>query len=342
LDVWGGLMRSCEALVVAVACLLLGGPTAGAGDAAAVDACATHGDVLGLSRIVEVDTAGGPHFGHTRAGEFDFLRDHEVVLTFDDGPLRPYTPAVLNALDAHCTKATFFMVGRMAVADPAMVREVAKHGHTIGSHTWSHARLQDLDADNAKTEVEMGLSGLVRALQAPIAPFFRFPYLRPSPASIDYLKSRNIGSFAIDVDSRDFETKDPATVKATVMAQLEKRRKGILLFHDIQPSTAHGINDILDALKAGGFKVVHRVPKAPATTLADYDAKADRELAHRKLAVAKQPLASRSLVWPQTDAGKDEAVPWMRPQGAAEAAPKKTDTAAEQAGIQLFEKSLQP
>ena len=162
------------------------------------------------------------------------------------------------------------------------------------------------------------------------------------PGSLVFLPRGVAHSFAIDGDSRDFETKDPATVKATVMAQLEKRRKGILLFHDIQPSTAHGINDILDALKAGGFKVVHMVPKAPATTLADYDAKADRELAHRKLAVAKQPLASRSLVWPQTDAGKDEAVPWMRPQGAADTAPKKTDTAAEQAGIQLFEKSLQP
>lgn len=335
-------MRRYEALVVAVACLLLGVPAAGAGGAPAVEACATHSDVLGLSRIVEVDTTNGPHFGHTRAGEFVFLRDHEVVLTFDDGPLRPYTPAVLKALDAHCTKATFFMVGRMAVADPAMVREVAKHGHTIGSHTWSHAKLQVLEIDKAKTEVELGLSGVSRALQAPIAPFFRFPYLRPSQASVDYLKSRNIGSFAIDVDSRDFETRDPATVKATVMAQLEKRHKGILLFHDIQPSTAYGIKDILDALKAGGFKVVHVVPKAPAATLAEYDREADREIAHRKLAVAKQPLASRSLVWPQTDAGKDEAVPWMRPQGAGDPARKKTDTAAERAGIQLFEKSLQP
>ena len=320
-------MRRCETLVVAVACLLLA-PATGAADAPAIDACATQSGVLGLARIVEVDTANGPHFGHSqRAGEFDFLRDHEVVLTFDDGPLRPYTAAVLKALDAHCTKATFFMVGRMAVADPAMVREVAKHGHTIGSHTWSHAKLQVLEVAKAKAEVELGLSGVARALQAPIAPFFRFPYLRPSGASIDYLRSRHIGSFAIDVDSRDFETKDPAAVKATVMAQLEKRGKGIILFHDIQPSTAHGLKDILDALRAGGFKVVHMVPKALAATLADYDAKAEREIAHRKLAVAKQPLVSRSLVWPQTDAGP---------------AAKKTDTSAEQAGVQLFEKSLQP
>ena len=327
-------MRRHGAWVVALTCLLLcGGPSAGAGDAPAIDACATHSDVLGLSRIVEVDTSNGPHFGHTRVGEFDFLHDGEVVLTFDDGPLRPYTPAVLKALDAHCTKATFFMVGRMAVADPAMVREVAKRGHTIGSHTWSHAKLQVLELDKAKTEIELGVSGVSRALQAPIAPFFRFPYLRPSKVSVDYLKSRNIGSFAIDIDSRDFETRDPAAVKATVMAQLSKLRKGILLFHDIQPSTAHGIKDILDALKAGGFKVVHMVPKAPAATLAQYDAQADLAIAHRKLAVAKQPLASRSLVWPQTDA--------VKPAAPASAA-KKTNASAGEADMPTFNKWVQP
>jgi peptidoglycan-N-acetylglucosamine deacetylase len=325
-------MRRYEALVVAVAWLPLAA-SARAADAPAVDACATHSDVLGLSRIVEIDTTNGPHFGHSqRAGEFDFLRDHEVVLTFDDGPLRPYTSAVLKALDEHCTKATFFMVGRMAVADPAMVREVAKHGHTIGTHTWSHAKLQALELDKAKAEVELGLSGVSRALQAPVAPFFRFPYLRPSGASADYLKSRNVGSFAIDVDSRDFETKDPATVKATVMAQLAKRGRGILLFHDIQPSTAHGLKDILDALKAQGFKVVHMAPKAPAATLANYDAKADREIAHRKLAVAKQPLAARSLVWPQADAGKT----------AAPAPVKKTNAAADETELPKIEKPVQP
>src|SRR5436190_557632 len=308
-------MRRCEALVVAVACLLLDGPTAGAGNAPAVDACATHSDVLGLSRIVEVDTAGGPHFAHTRAGEFDFLRDHEVVLTFDDGPLRPYTRAVLKALDAHCTKATFFMVGRMAVADPAMVREVASHGHTVGAHTWSHAKLQSLELDKAKDEIELGFSAVAQAMQAPIAPFFRFPYLRPSKAAADYLETRDVASFTIDVDSRDFRTRDGAEVQATVLAQLAARRKGILLFHDIQPSTAHAIKGILDELKARGFKVVHIVPKTPVSTLADYDTRAAREIASRKLVVEKQPLAQRSLVWSQADSGKSggETLPWARP-----------------------------
>jgi peptidoglycan/xylan/chitin deacetylase (PgdA/CDA1 family) len=325
------------ALILGTAFLLLDGGLPARAAAPVVEACATRDDILGLSRIVEVDTAKGPQFGRSPFAEFDFLADGEIVLTFDDGPSRPNTEAVLKALDAHCTKATFFMVGRMAVADPAMVKEVARRGHSVGAHTWSHARLQTLDPATTKDEIELGFSAISRALQGPPAPFFRFPYLRPSKESIDYLKSRGVASFGIDVDSRDFKTRDGAAVKETVLAQLAKRRKGILLFHDIQPSTAQALKDILDALKAHGYKVVHIVPKGTATTLADYDALADREIAHRKLAATKEPLAPRSVVWPQTGMGErgGEVLPWTRPSAAAAPA-TKTKASSKSAGVPWY------
>ena len=308
-------MRRVGALMVACACLPLGGGTmhalAAPSTAPQVEACATHKDVLGLSRIVEVDATGGPLFGRVAHGGYDFLKDGEIVLTFDDGPLRAYTRAVLKALDEHCTKATFFMVGRMAAGDPAMVREVAAHGHTIASHTWSHAKLQGLAEDKARDEIELGFSAVAQAAKAPIAPFFRFPYLRPNPSAANYLKTRDIASFTIDVDSRDFRTRDGEAVEKTVLAQLAGRRKGILLFHDIQPSTAHALPAILSELKKHGFKVVHLVPKHPATTLAEYDAQAERLIAHRALAAAKEPLAPRALTWAQSSDGTGrEASPW--------------------------------
>jgi len=332
-------MRRNEALVVGVACLLLAsGQWAQAQAAPPVEPCATRTDVLGLSRVVEVDSAAGPQFGRTPHGEFDFLADGEVVLTFDDGPSRPHTRAVLAALDAHCTKATFFMVGRMAAADPAMVQEVARRGHTVGAHTWSHAKLQTMPLDKSKDEIEMGFSAVARALQGPVAPFFRFPYLRTNAETIDYLKSRHLASFGIDVDSRDFETHNGAAVMDTVLSQLAVRRKGILLFHDIQPSTAGAIKEILDALKARGFKVVHLVAKAPATTLAHYDALAEREIASRKLASAKDPLASRAVVWPQTGSGEGnsgEVLPWTRPA-------TKSKTLSKSQGVPWYKQWLLP
>lgn len=261
------------------------------------DACASKTDVLGVSRVVEIDTTGGPRFGE-QYKDVDPLADKEVVLTFDDGPARRYTLPVLDALDAECTKATFFAVGRMALADPEMLKETARRGHTIGTHSWSHRRLHEIGKAKAKDEIELGISAVSRALGQPAAPFFRFPYLGDSKALIGELAGRNQGIFGIDVDSRDFSTRNPAVVRSRVMAQLKAKGRGIILFHDIQPSTAGAIPTLLKELKKGGYKVVHLVAKAPSETLPVYDTMAQKEAARRKVALSSQPLADRSIVWP--------------------------------------------
>src|SRR6201994_1836806 len=96
-------------------------------------ACANP-DALGVSRVVEIDTTGGPGFGFEHFKQLDFLRDHEVVLTFDDGPW-PTTPAVLKALAAECVKAIFFPIGKHATYYPEILRQVAAGGRTIWSPT---------------------------------------------------------------------------------------------------------------------------------------------------------------------------------------------------------------
>ena len=73
---------------------------------------------MGLARIVEIDTTGGPGFGFEHFKQYDFLRDKEVVLTFDDGPWPGNTPAVLKALADECLKATFFEIGKHATWHP--------------------------------------------------------------------------------------------------------------------------------------------------------------------------------------------------------------------------------
>jgi peptidoglycan/xylan/chitin deacetylase (PgdA/CDA1 family) len=258
--------------------------------------------VLGVSRTVTIDATGGPRFGQQQYGNPDFLADGEVVLTFDDGPLRPHTARVVKALERHCTKATFFIVGRMALSDPAMVKEIAGKGHTIGTHTWSHQyQLRKTNIARAQQEIELGFSAVQKALGAPVAPFFRFPFLSDSRAALQHLSDRNIGAFSIDVDAVDYKAKGPdgaQQVFDTVMGELAHRKKGILLFHDIQPSTAEALPRILDALKAKGFRVVHMAPKQQATTLAEYDRMVDSDDARRKLIAANQPLAPRAVTWP--------------------------------------------
>ncbi len=307
---------------MAIAAIGLGNPRlAEAQDAAgavepvaepAVDACASDPKVLGLERIVEIDATDGPVFGGGHPRE-TFLNDKEVVLTFDDGPLRPYTRPVLKALAAHCTKATFFMVGRMAAADPGLVKEIMAAGHTVGSHTWSHQNLKALQYFKARGEFEMGLSAVTKAAGKPIAPFFRFPYLSDNRMIRSYVRQRHAATFFIDINSKDFQTRNSSLVFDKIMHDLERERKGIILMHDIQPSTAGMIGRLLSALHAKGYKVVHMVPKQGAGTLAEFDGGAAKALKAKADALQAKPLADRSMVWTMSPEHQGEPRPRTSP-----------------------------
>ncbi len=251
------------------------GPQTGSGKPAGnMPACDKPG-AMGLSRIVQIDTTGGPAFGFEHFKQYDFLRDHEVVLTFDDGPWPENTAAVIKALTDQCLKATFFEIGEHATWHPELSKMVAAAGMTIGSHTWSHKDLARnpyaSDIEQAKQEIELGVSAVHHAVGGPIAPFFRFPDLQQPPVLLSYLASRNIATFSTDIDSFDFKMHRPEQVVESVMSKLKKRGKGIVLMHDFKPATGAAMPELLRQLKAAGFKVVHMVPNAPVTTLAKYD-----------------------------------------------------------------------
>ena len=232
-----------------------------------------NADALGVSRVVEIDTTGGPGFGFEHFKQLDFLADKEVVLTFDDGPWPGNTPAVLKALADECTKAVFFPIGKHATYHPEILRQVAAAGHAVGAHTWSHANLngKKMTEQQAKDEVEKGFSAVKLALGAAPSPFFRFPQLQHGPAAMAYLGSRNVAIFSCDLDSFDFRAKDAAQIVNTVMTKLDKQGKGIILMHDFQKHTAEALPTLLGRLKAGGYKVVQMRAKAPLQTLAEYD-----------------------------------------------------------------------
>jgi peptidoglycan/xylan/chitin deacetylase (PgdA/CDA1 family) len=249
----------------------------------AVSSCAGNPNALGISRVVEIDTTGGPGFGFEHFKSHDFLREGEVVLTFDDGPWPKNTQAVLAALAAHCTKAIFFPIGLHATYEPGILKQVAAAGHAIGSHTWCHqdlsktkgkcnvnGKVQAVEYD-PKDEIEMGVSAVHWAVGGPTAPYFRFPALRQPQELIDYLGKRNIAIFSADMDSFDFKMRKPEQVRQSVMEKLKKHGKGIVLLHDFQHATAEATMDLLNDLKAGGYKIVFMKPKFSVTTIASYD-----------------------------------------------------------------------
>ncbi len=231
-------------------------------------------DALGIARVVEIDTTGGPGFGFEHFKQLDFLRDHEVVLTFDDGPWLVNTPAVLKALANECTTGIFFSIGKHATYYPEILKQVYAAGHTVGSHTWSHATLTNkkLTEDQRKEEIEKGFSAVKWALGGVSpAPFFRFPALQHPPEMVTYLGTRNIAMFSCDLDSFDFKARNAQQVIDVTMKKLDKLGKGIILMHDFHKHTAEALPDLLRRLKAGGFKVVKMIPKAPVQTLPQYD-----------------------------------------------------------------------
>lgn len=222
--------------------------------------CSDKSQGLQVSRVIEIDPAGGPLYGEISrfAKEDSFLEPKEVVLTFDDGPLPWITKSILDTLDQYCTKATFFSVGQMALAYPQYSKEVMARGHTLGTHTWSHPlNLRRLSLEKAKDQIERGFAAVSMAAGKPIAPFFRFPGLSDSDPLLAHLQTRGVASFTVDVVSNDSYIGDAKRLADYTMRQIEQRQGGIILFHDIKAATAKALPTILAQLKAKGYKVVH-------------------------------------------------------------------------------------
>lgn len=249
-------------------------------------------NAIGVSRVVQIDTTGGPGFGFEHFKQLDFLRDKEVVLTFDDGPWPVNTPSVLKTLAEECTKAIFFPIGKHATYYPEILKHVAAEGHTIGAHTWSHANLNNKKLTEAqqKEEIEKGFSAVKWALGAAPSPLFRFPALQHPPAMVTYLGERNISIWSCDLDSFDFKASKAEKIIETVMSKLDKNGKGIVLMHDFQKHTAEALPELMKRLKAGGYKVVQVKAKAPMQTIAQYDEEVVKGL--KLPTVSSRPLNS--------------------------------------------------
>jgi peptidoglycan-N-acetylglucosamine deacetylase len=245
-------------------------------------AACVPGQGIGLSRIAEIDTATGPLYGHHTGYQKSpaFLEPKEVVLTFDDGPMPAITKSILDTLDRNCTKATFFSVGRMAIAYPATTRDILARGHTLGTHTWSHPlNLRRVAPDAAIDEIERGFAAVAMAAGQPIAPFFRFPGLNDNAAMLTHLQGRKVASFTVDVISNDSYIHDASRLVQYTLAQVEARKGGILLFHDIKAATARALPIILAELKARGYKVVHMRAAANFEPVTQFDAQLASHLA---------------------------------------------------------------
>jgi peptidoglycan/xylan/chitin deacetylase (PgdA/CDA1 family) len=253
----------------AVAFGLLAGFAAHAASAAD---CPGHPNALGTSRTLVVDPREHPRIGTMQYPETLPLADHEVVLTFDDGPLPRNSNKVLDILAAECVKATFFTIGEMARFSPEGVRKLLAAGHTIATHTQNHPlNMNRLPIERARQQIDDGIASTRAALgddADAVAPFFRIPGLMRADGVEEYLAEQGIQVWSADFLADDWRHVSSSRVYDLAISRLEAKRKGILLLHDIQPRTVAALPRILETLKARGYHIVHVVPataERPAT-----------------------------------------------------------------------------
>ncbi len=235
-----------------------------AGSMAALAEVCTNPNAGGTSRTLVIDNKAHPRLGSQQYSETLPLAPGEVVLTFDDGPLPPYTTRILDILKSECVKATYFIVGTMAKNYPDLVRRIHDDGHTIGTHSLNHPlTFNTMPEDRAEYEIDGGITAVGAALGDPaeLAPFFRIPgLLRATPVE-NYLASRSLITWSVDLVADDWHrhiTPDEVTQRA--LQRIQARGRGILLLHDIHPGTVLALPGILQGLKARGFRIVHVVP----------------------------------------------------------------------------------
>jgi peptidoglycan/xylan/chitin deacetylase (PgdA/CDA1 family) len=257
-----GAARLLPGAILALNCLL----ASAAGTFAHAAECPGNPDALGTSRVLVVDPTEHPRVGTMQYGQTLPLKDHEVVLTFDDGPLPAKSNKVLEALAAQCVKATFFTIGKMATAYPEGVRKLREAGHTIGTHSESHPlSFNRMPVEQAKQQINDGIAHTAAALGDPnaVAPFFRIPGLLRADGVEEYLASRGIMTWSADFPADDWRHITSAQVLHLALSRLEAKGKGILLLHDIQARTAAMLPTLLRELKSRGYHIVHVVPATP-------------------------------------------------------------------------------
>lgn len=253
-------MRQIICLASGLALLSLAGAT----DVAA-QTCPGNPNAIGTSRVLPVNPVKLRRIGKLQYSETLPLADREIVLSFDDGPVIPSTERVLDVLASECVKATFFLLGQNAKDSPDIARRIAREGHTIGSHTESHAHLGDLDVDTATAEIEMGMASIKQALgkEGTLAPFFRAPYLELSPELNVWLRSKDMMLWSVDFQADDWLNLPSDEVLRRAVSRIESTKRGVLLLHDIHSRTADMLPKLLDELKRRNFKIVHVVSETP-------------------------------------------------------------------------------
>ncbi|WP_406404765.1 polysaccharide deacetylase family protein [Streptomyces sp. NBC_00879] len=187
------------------------------------------------------------------AGGTDCAKVKCIALTFDAGPGKD-TPKLLDSLKEKQVHATFFLLGENhVVKQPDVVRRIAAEGHEVANHTWSHHRLDELDADGIRNELSRTQEAIAKITGS------RPTLMRPPQGRTDddvTSVSRELGLAQVlwSATAKDYSTTDSELIRKRILDQAG--RDGIILLHDIYDGTVPAVPGIIDELKNRGYTFV--------------------------------------------------------------------------------------
>ena len=173
-----------------------------------------------------------------------------VAITLDDGPHATNTQKILDILDAHNAKATFFMLGQNVVNNEEVVKDVYKRGNEIGIHTWDHKQLTKLSQDEIVSQVERTSDAIYKIIGK------RPKLVRPPYGAINDTVKNSINYPLIlwNIDSLDWKSRDEKQIVPLVMNSVQDG--DIILLHDIHSTTVPAVEKIVSQLEEQGYQMV--------------------------------------------------------------------------------------
>ena len=170
-----------------------------------------------------------------------------VALTFDDGPRRSTTTQLLDGLAQRKVPATFFVVGSRVKGNEELLQRMAREGHQIGMHTYSHTQLTGLSSAQIACEIQQGRQALTQALGPGDY------WLRPPFGLVNSCVKACADSPIIlwSVDPEDWRDSDTQRIVDHVVSTAKDG--DIILLHDMYPSSVQAALEIVDRLGERGF-----------------------------------------------------------------------------------------
>ncbi len=237
----------------------------------------------------------------------------EVALTFDDGPRPEIVRGMLDTLGKHGVRATFFVVGEQVEKHPAIVRRMMGEGHEVANHTFSHPRLDGMDAEAIKAELAQCDKAVFAATGAHTN-LFRPPGMRYDQTVVRAAQDLGYVTIHWNVAAQDFLSQDPSEIERKVLSKVGDG--SVILLHN-HPDTAKALPGILQKLVAKGYRFVTvsqmlgRLPRPVYVKTNAFGAKTpvaskpNHELP-KALSIAKpsKPLTSRLPLSPSPDSVK--------------------------------------